>query len=326
VNKTIEELERICKKIQLKKQIKLFFYLFCSTTILIGFAYYILYGKIQDIKKVEKPRVKVTKIKKQNNPKKIVHTKVTTIQKIDKNKQDTSKINTVIKNKISIVNDANKSEKTNLTGNSNSNLCFTIQYLTAINIKNILRLKKRLKLYKIEQCYTLLPKDNNGFYILRCGMYDSIEKLRKYEKIAKSKNLSFIIKRVKCDYSKILKAEHPKVHKIIPKPIMAKKVNNLIETKTYDIKELEKIYNQNKSYNIAIKIAQLYYKNKKYDSSLKWAKIANILNKKDDKSWIIYAKSLYAKGDVKSAKKILHIYLRFSSSKSVKNLLKKWGQ
>ena len=55
---------------------------------------------------------------------------------------------------------------------------------------------------------------------------------------------------------------------------------------------------------------------------MKWTKIANELNKRDDKSWIMFAKIKIEQGNIKDAKRALNMYKNRYHSKEVDKLLK----
>ena len=93
-----------------------------------------------------------------------------------------------------------------------------------------------------------------------------------------------------------------------------------------DLKALKQKFSQHESYGLAIRIAQEYYTKKDYKASLKWAKQANNLDRKKEKSWILYAKSLYALDQKQKAIKVLKLYKRFASSKEVDRILHDWSQ
>lgn len=84
------------------------------------------------------------------------------------------------------------------------------------------------------------------------------------------------------------------------------------------------IFHKRPSYDLAIKIAEKYYESQKYDASKRWSKKANMLNKKDVASWILYAKSEYALGRHKRAKEILRLYLANKKSTDASMVLNSW--
>jgi len=85
-------------------------------------------------------------------------------------------------------------------------------------------------------------------------------------------------------------------------------------------------YNQKKSYALAIYIAKQYYFDSDYKNSGIWAKRANQLDRNKEEAWLIYAKSVYALGDVAKAKRILNIFLQYKDSTKAELLLSEWTQ
>ena len=51
----------------------------------------------------------------------------------------------------------------------------------------------------------------------------------------------------------------------------------------------------------SLKLAQNAYDNKRYDEAIKWALISNEIDKNSVKSWIIFAKANYKKGNKQDA-------------------------
>jgi len=90
------------------------------------------------------------------------------------------------------------------------------------------------------------------------------------------------------------------------------------------VNDMIKIYNKEKRYSLALKIAKHFYKQKNYKKSLKWSKKANTLNPKASEAWLIYAKSEYEQGNKVRAENILRVYIKNSGSKEAKELLVAW--
>jgi len=119
------------------------------------------------------------------------------------------------------------------------------------------------------------------------------------------------------------------IPKDTPKVYIKKETNRAVEIavkKLDSINDMITYYNKENKYSLAIKIAQTYYDSKQYSKSLLWAKKANLLNRDDDKAWILYAKSEYAQNNHKRAIKILKLYLTNSISKEAEGLLLMWNQ
>ena len=90
------------------------------------------------------------------------------------------------------------------------------------------------------------------------------------------------------------------------------------------VKKMENKYKKEQNYKLALQIAQTYYDKKKYSKALIWTKKANILNKKAEGAWILFAKTEYAKGHRKRAIQILKLYLANASSTKGDELLLSW--
>ncbi len=74
----------------------------------------------------------------------------------------------------------------------------------------------------------------------------------------------------------------------------------------------------------AIKLAEKFYKQKEYKKSQKWALSANNMDPKNEKSWIIFAKSIAKNGEPKKAIKALSAYLKINPKASnVSSLIRK---
>ncbi len=71
---------------------------------------------------------------------------------------------------------------------------------------------------------------------------------------------------------------------------------------------------------LALKLSQKFYVAKKYKLALKWAMIANEINDKDEKSWILFAKSKVKLGKKEDALSALSEYLKHHKSANVKTL------
>jgi len=130
----------------------------------------------------------------------------------------------------------------------------------------------------------------------------------------------------------------PSQNKIVEKKIINKKVNQesklIVKPKDNSfsivLKNLDstdkmiEVYNKEKTYSIALKIAKLFYEKKDYKESLNWSRKANTIDSRAEEAWLIYAKSEYALGNDKRAKAILKIYINNSNSKKAKSLLISW--
>ncbi len=95
-------------------------------------------------------------------------------------------------------------------------------------------------------------------------------------------------------------------HKIVAKTVTATKL---------DIIALRKQFAQTKDIGIAIIIAQEYYRQKLYPLAIKWSLKANNIDKNNEDSWLIFAKSMYKMGKKETALNALRIYYKKSHSK-----------
>ena len=85
-------------------------------------------------------------------------------------------------------------------------------------------------------------------------------------------------------------------------------------------------YKKHPSIDLANMIANEYYQQKEYQKAMQWAIKANELDKDNEQSWILYAKSAYKLGQKQKAINALKIYLRKHPSKRVKKLLSQMAQ
>lgn len=258
---------------------------------------------------------------------------------VDKNKNQNKKAFKAKVNKILVKKDSKEKKQT-----TQNRGCFALQFLTSTKKYIYFVNSKKRYLEKLGfDCYIKESiQDENKIY-LRCNIVPIRENLKKFIKLAEKNRLSFFVVNEECGYSKIKKQEIKKEKsKIVVKNeknvSSVKKLSNLksktkekksvqssfLQLKPTTIKELEKLFNQKKTYDLAIKISEKYFEKKDFKNSLKWAKIANNINNEDEKSWILYAKSLYSLGDKKSAIEILKVFLQYKSSQTATRLLNKW--
>ena len=173
----------------------------------------------------------------------------------------------------------------------------------------------------------------------------NIPKIRKIKVIKKTKRIikdvkytiqlnNDIISNKKIFHTKYKKNNKKKEKIIEPLQItkttkISKKTTNNFSISTKKLestKDMITLYNKENDYDLALKIAQRYYDSKKYSTALLWTKKANILNRKADGAWLLYAKSEYAKGNYKRAIEILNLYLANANSKEGESLLITWTQ
>lgn len=101
------------------------------------------------------------------------------------------------------------------------------------------------------------------------------------------------------------------------------KIKVVVVQKSQKLQDLLNYYKSFKDYDTAIKIAQIYFKQKNYRKSIEWAKKANDINAKDEKSWLLYAKNLVQLGKIIKAKTLLKLYLEiYGPNKNIQNYLR----
>ena len=93
-----------------------------------------------------------------------------------------------------------------------------------------------------------------------------------------------------------------------------------------DIDSLVKQYNNSPRYPVALKIAQVYYDEGDFENASLWARKANLLERDDERAWLIYAQSEYALGREERAKRILQLYLDYKESPKARSLLITWSK
>lgn len=100
-----------------------------------------------------------------------------------------------------------------------------------------------------------------------------------------------------------------------------------INIETSELKGLstlkEKFY-ETKNIIFALMLAEEYYHVKNYKNSLKWALISNELDSKNERSWIIFAKSKGKSGHPKKAIQALEAYLKINpNAQEIKAIIQK---
>ncbi len=73
----------------------------------------------------------------------------------------------------------------------------------------------------------------------------------------------------------------------------------------------------------AIEVSELYYRTEDFKESLKWALNANDLDKENESSWLLFAKSSFKLGQKERAISALREYVQRSGSENAKSLLEK---
>ncbi|BBG64920.1 transformation system protein [Hydrogenimonas sp.] len=92
-----------------------------------------------------------------------------------------------------------------------------------------------------------------------------------------------------------------------------------------DIEALKERYANSPGYEVALKIAESYYDEGDFENASVWARKANLLDRDDERAWLIYAKSEYALGREERAKRILRLYLDYKESPAARSLLITWS-
>lgn len=96
-----------------------------------------------------------------------------------------------------------------------------------------------------------------------------------------------------------------------------------IETKSADLTQLlEERFAKNGTIDTALTLSDEYYKKGDYQKALKWAINANSIDAKNEKSWILFAKSSYKLGRKQDAINALENYAKTSGSDAAKSLLR----
>lgn len=208
------------------------------------------------------------------------------------------------------------------------NKCYSLQFYVATKPNRAYIQNKQKQLLNLGFDCFIYEGDKNWLY-LRCNRTQDYNEYLSSKKLARKYHLEFMTKRMECSH-KTAKKVHKK--NIVQKPkTVVKPVEPIqesifvLQSKTFDLKKLKKLFQERKSYNIALKIARYYYEAKDYPKAIEWSKRANSIDNSDDESWILYAKSLYANKEYEKAKKILEIYTQFESSSKVTKLLSDWS-
>jgi len=221
-----------------------------------------------------------------------------------------------------------KYKKDKSTPVEKSHICYYLQFFVAGKSKTKYIHEKEKELTKLGfECY--IYEGKRSLY-LRCNRTRDYNTFLTSKKIADSYHLNYFATKTKCPNKSTKKPT--KIQKQKSKEVLApqskpdqKQPAFQLQSKKYTLTNLKKLFQERKSYNLALKVADYYYNAQEYDNTIKWAKIANAIDKTDDASWILYAKALYAKKEYKKAKKILQIYTQFENSTKVNTLLSDWS-
>ncbi|WP_457593403.1 hypothetical protein [Hydrogenimonas sp.] len=85
-------------------------------------------------------------------------------------------------------------------------------------------------------------------------------------------------------------------------------------------------YRNSPRYSTALKIAEGYYGKGDFENASLWARKANLLDRDDERAWILYAESEYALGREARAKRILRLFLDYKDSVKARSLLMTWSK
>jgi len=201
--------------------------------------------------------------------------------------------------------------------------CYTMQMASYKNV-DTKQIQNNLAYFERKfgfSCYTKL----SGIYqTIRCNIVKDRLELNPFIKTAKKYKKSFVVLKEECRFLQPVK-KSTVVQKELPKnKIVKKRKQHLVISKKVTLEELEKLFDERKSYQLAIRISEIYFEKGLYKDAYKWAKTANKIDRENDKAWILLAKSKYQQGYKESAKKVLKFYLNYYYSNDVLNLLKKW--
>ncbi|MCF6201786.1 MAG: CDC27 family protein, partial [Hydrogenimonas sp.] len=108
-------------------------------------------------------------------------------------------------------------------------------------------------------------------------------------------------------------------------PAKGRKETVLQVKEVSDMDALLEQYKNSPRYSVALKIAQLYFDDGDFEKASLWARKANLLDRDDERAWLIYAQSEYALGREKRAERILRLYLDYKDSPKARSLLMTWS-
>ncbi len=176
-------------------------------------------------------------------------------------------------------------------------------------------------------CYVkrgrMLSNGNRQLFLV-CNVQKTKKALRPWIDLAKRSGLDYTIVRDDCTH--LSHATPPTKPKAKPKQKAASHSSTpqVVLAKEPSTHQLEKLFAQRHSYDLAIQIARSYYNSGQYKKALRWAKKANALDREQEDAWILYAKSLKKMGEDAKARQILRVYLDYKESSKARKLLKEW--
>ncbi len=114
--------------------------------------------------------------------------------------------------------------------------------------------------------------------------------------------------------AKIVQPAEPQKPQTPPKITIETKNGDLIDT-------LAEKYAKNPDAQTALSLSELLYKRGSYQKALKWAINANSMDPKNEKSWIMFAKSSYKLGRKQDAINALENFARTNPSEAIKETI-----
>ena len=204
--------------------------------------------------------------------------------------------------------------------------CYALQLFYAYDryMGKLLEYNKKVKRIGFS-CYVKRGvKLENGHtqLFLICNTQRSKRALRPWIDLAKKEGIDYVVVRERCSH--IFKNIVPYKHKQAYKKLPSSSPKEVISAKEFSLIELQRLFSQRQSYDLAIQIARSYVDKKRYQEALYWAKKANALNREKEEAWILYAKSLKEMGQAQRARQILRVYLDYKESDKAQKLLKEW--
>jgi len=217
-------------------------------------------------------------------------------------------------------------------------LCYAMQMMSfrSTPLADIYREKDQMQR---ELGFSCFVKKRGAYRVIRCNVVPTEAQLAPFISRAKQKGVRFIVTREICSYAEAGKLQQkvqqprktiapiaPPKTMVVEREQVASKPQTTLHFKKVDIQKLLKLFEQRKTYALALRIAQKYYDKKEYKKSLLWAKKANKIDREDARSWILSAKARYMLGNKKAAKEILRFYLNYQNSAVAKELLQQWSK
>lgn len=205
--------------------------------------------------------------------------------------------------------------------------CYALQLFYAYDRYKSKLLEYNKKMERIGfSCYVKRgAKLENGHtqLFLICNTQRSKRALRPWIDLATKEGIDYVVVREKCNHI-VQKSLPHKQRKQVHKKVASSSPKEVISAKEFSVAELQKLFSQRQSYDLAIQIARSYLNKKRYQEALHWAKKANALDREKEEAWILYARSLKEMGQERRARQILRVYLDYKESAKAQKLLKEW--